>query len=93
MKKSKMRENFIKLLEKRGFNSIRQFAISCEMESSNIYSNITGKTNVGINRLFTYANALGVPVMDVIQVFYEDEIKENEKAIQLRDIYLNQLNE
>ncbi len=87
-----MKERFIALMKKRGFTSVRQFAIACGMESSNIYTNLVGKTTVGIGRLFTYANVLGVPVQDVLAIFYPEDMKANVKSIANRDKYLNQLN-
>lgn len=88
-----MKERFIALMKKRGFTSVRQFAIACGMESSNIYTNLAGKTTVGVGRLFAYANVLGVPVQDLIAIFYPDDVKRNMKAISDRDSYLNQLND
>lgn len=75
-----MKEKFLDLMQKNGVENIHQLAKLCGIESCNIYTNINGKTQLGVKRAFMYANAIGVPVEDVIAIFYPDDMKANRKA-------------
>lgn len=71
---------FLALMKKQGFRSINQFSIACGMSSGNVHLNLSGVYALSIDRAFRYANALGVPVADVIAAFYQEETKENMRA-------------
>lgn len=88
-----IKNEFVALMKKRGFKSVREFSIACGMESSNIYSNLVGRTSIGIGRLFIYANTMGVPVSELMEIVYPEGMKENRKAIKARDEYINQLSD
>lgn len=75
------KQRFMALLKKQGFRSINQFSEACGMSSGNVHLNLSGVYGVSVERAFRYANAMGVPVIEVIEAFYHDEIKENERAV------------
>lgn len=81
MKRKTTKEKFMELLEKRGFKNIHRFSKACGMESSNLYTNLREDFKISIDRAFIYANALGVPIQDVLEVFRGDDMDKNRKAI------------
>lgn len=64
-----------------GFKSIAAFARECGIEPCNVAGSIRGKTHTGIERLFTYANVLGLPIGDVVEMFYPIETEDNKQAV------------
>ena len=71
------RNEFIKLLHNNGFSSINRFAKACGMDAPNVYSNLSDRCSLGINRAFLYANTLGVPVDRILEIFLPDQMEAN----------------
>lgn len=84
-KKLTIKEKFEALVLQQGFRSMNQFAHACGLESSNLYTNLKEKYRPEIKRMFVFANTLGVPIGNVIEVWYSDELKENHKAVQAKE--------
>jgi hypothetical protein len=76
----KIKEQFYGLIKEKGFTGLRAFARATNIQVGNIYSNIDGRYELGIKRAFIYANALNVPITDILAIFYEDEMAENYKS-------------
>lgn len=76
-----MKEEFYNLMKSQGFVSLRQFARETGIPVGNVYSNLSGRWKLSIERAFIYATTLGVPIDDVLEIFYEKEMLENNKAV------------
>ena len=74
-----IKEQFYTLIKESGFESLRAFARATGILVGNIYSNIQGRWRPSIERMFIYADTLGVPVSTIIAIFYRDEMKRNEE--------------
>ena len=75
------KKRFMALLKRQGFRSINQFAVACGMPSGNVHLNLSGVYAVTVERAFRYANILGVPVDEVLDAFYHNDMKSNEVAV------------
>lgn len=82
------KDKFVKLLQSRGYKNIHRFAIACGVEGANVYSNLNGTFDLSMQRAFVYANKLGVPLMDVVNLFYPQWEEENRSAIEERDMLI-----
>lgn len=69
-----IKEKFYALLKGCGFKSLREFARSCGIPAGNIHSNVTGKWRPSIERMFVYADTLGVDIDTVLEIFYPLEM-------------------
>lgn len=70
-----------KLIKEHGYESMRSFARDCGMDTSNLYTNLKSKWGLSMKRAFVIANTLGVPVEQILEMFYKDEFKENRKIV------------
>lgn len=75
------KKKFLELLRSRGYKSLYKFAQACGMSSNNMYTQFNDECDISLERAFRYANALGVPVSDVLEIFRPEEMKANKKAI------------
>ena len=75
------REEFYTLMKERGFESFRKFARETGISAANIHSNLTGHYTLSIQRAFIMANVLGVPIDDILSMFYPDEMRENQDVV------------
>lgn len=75
------REEFYALMKDCGFESFRQFAKETGVAVANIHSNLTGRYNLSIERAFIIADTLKVPITDILDMFYPDEMAENYNAV------------
>lgn len=74
------KELFYKLLNDNGYSTPYEFCKKNNLDMSNMNKRITGvRQKIEINFMFKIANILKVPVIEVIKVFYPNEIKENEE--------------
>lgn len=69
-----MKEKFYALIKACGFKSLREFARATGIEVGNVHSNAVGKFRPSIERMFVYANTLGVPIDTVLDIFYAEEM-------------------
>lgn len=74
------REELQKLMNAYGYKSIRKLCREVGITAPNLYSNLTGKYKISIERMFKIANTLGCDVADVIKVFYSDLYSENQQV-------------
>ena len=65
------------LLLKHGYPSILAFCKEAGIDRANLGSNIKGRFKLSVDRAFKIANALGVPITEVLELFYPDEMEEN----------------
>lgn len=77
----KRKEIFEQMVKDAGFDNIRKFCKELGVDQSNIYSNLDGSFNISIKRMFKVANLLGVPIVQVIGLFYPDELAENQSLL------------
>ena len=73
---TEVKENFKKLLQRYGIKNVHTFAVKGGWESSNIYSNLNGRFQIGIGRLIEYAKIIGCSFEEVLDVFYHEELEE-----------------
>ena len=64
-------------LLKHGYPSILSFCKDADIDRANLGSNIKGRFKLSVDRAFKIANALGVPITEVLELFYPDEMEEN----------------
>ena len=76
------KKRFLRLLERQGFRSINQFSVAVGMSSGNVHLNLSGVHGLSIERAFRYANVLGVPVNEVIDAFFHEEMIENGRTVE-----------
>lgn len=74
------REELQRLMEVYGYKSIRKLCKEVGITAPNLYSNLTGRYKISMERMFKIANVLGCDVMEIIQIFYSDLYSENQKA-------------
>ena len=72
-----IKEKFYKMIAEAGFTGLRDFSRHCGISAGNICTNLSGKYKVSIERAFIYANTLKVPIMDIIILFYPEEVYKN----------------
>jgi len=71
------KEKFYDMIAEAGFKGLRDFSRACGIQAGNVYSNISGRYKLSIERAFIYANTLRVPIMDILLTFYPREVYEN----------------
>ena len=69
-----IKEQFYTLIKACGFKSLREFARACEIPVGNIHSNVSGRWRPSIDRMFIYANVLGVSIDTILSIFYKEEM-------------------
>lgn len=77
----KNKERLLQLIIAAGFENYRQFCLEAGLDQSNLYSNLDGTWKMSLKRMFKIANLLGVPILEIIGIFYPDELEENMKLI------------
>lgn len=65
------------LVANAGYKSFREFAKDTGVTAANLYSNLHGTWHMSMKRMFKVANTLNVPILQVIEIFYPDELAEN----------------
>lgn len=74
---------FYKLLNDNGYSTPYEFCKKNNLDASNMNKRILGvRQKIEINFMFKIANILKVPVIEVIKVFYPEEVQENEALSQ-----------
>lgn len=68
-----------KLVKDSGYENIRQFCKDLGIDQSNLYSNLDGTWGMSMKRMFKVANLLGAPILQIIGIFYPNELAENQK--------------
>ena len=75
------KEAFNKLLKAKGYQSLNDFCTKNGIDQSNMSKRVNGvRQKIEIGFMFKIANILHVPVEQIIEIFYNDEWKENRKA-------------
>ena len=74
------REELQSLMEVYGYKSIRKLCREVGITAPNLYSNLTGKYKISMERMFKIANVLGCDVVEIIQIFYSDLYSENQQT-------------
>lgn len=74
-----MKEQFYTLIKSKGFKSFREFCRAAEIGPGNAYTNIDGTFKLSMDRAFTFARVLEVPIDTILAIFYPDEMKALEK--------------
>lgn len=71
------KEKLDALIQGAGYSSFRQFCKDVGVDQSNLYCNFDGTYSISIKRAFKIANALRVPISQILEIFYPEECKEN----------------
>lgn len=74
----KNKEIFEQLVKDAGYKNIRQFCKDVGVDPSNLYTNLDGSWKMSMKRMFKVANTLNVPILQIIAIFYPDELAENQ---------------
>ena len=75
----RQKEALQKLILDAGYCNMRQFCKDLGVDQSNLYSNIDGTWGMSMKRMFKVANLLGVPILQIVEIFYPNELAENQK--------------
>ena len=70
-----IKEQFYALIKACGFKSLREFARATGIQVGNVHSNAVGKFRPSIDRMFIYANTLGVDIDTILNIFYAEEMR------------------
>ena len=77
----KNKEKLWSMIEAAGYENIRQFCKDVGIDQSNLYSNLDGTWKMSMARMFKVANLLKVPVLDIVEIFYPEELAENKNIL------------
>lgn len=77
----KNKEKLFELIKAAGYENYRQFSKDVGIDCSNLYSNLDGTWGMSIKRMFRIANLLGVPISQILEIFYSEEFAENQKLL------------
>lgn len=80
-KGQKNKAKLAELMKAAGYESFRQFSKDAGIDCSNLYTNLDGKWGMSVKRMFKVANLLGVSITQVIEIFYPDEMAENQRLL------------
>ena len=72
-----MKEKRIDFILSRGFKNISQFSIAVNDYPSNVTKLLSGKQRPEIEKLFKWADVLQVDIIQLLMLFYPDEMKRN----------------
>ena len=75
------KEKLWKLIENAGYANYRQFCMDAGLDCSNLYTNLDGTFKMSLKRMFKIANLLGVSILEIIDIFYPEELKENQSYL------------
>ena len=75
------KDRLLKLAKECGYENLHQVSKATGIESGNLYSNLTGKFDISVKRMFIIANTFHRPILDVMNVFYPEQMKQNEKIV------------
>lgn len=70
-----------KMVKDAGFENLSQFSKDAGVDLPNLYSNLGGTWKMSLKRMFKIANTLGVPIGQIIELFYPEEYAENMKLL------------
>lgn len=79
------KEAFNKLITTKGYKSLYDFCLTNNIDKSNMskrLANSDTRQKIEIGFMFKIANILHVPVEKIIEIFYEDDWKENRSLIE-----------
>ena len=77
----KNKDKLVELISSAGYTSVRQFCDDVGVDQSNLYTNLDGKWKMSLKRMFKIANHLGVPILEIIDIFYPEELAENQNLL------------
>ena len=83
---SDKKEKFITYIKEHGYKSVRSLAIDAGIDTANLFTNLNSKWGLSIQRAFRIANTIGVPVEEILEIFYEEELAENRKAVESKEV-------
>lgn len=73
-----------KLVKSRGYASLNAFSSDCGINTSNLYTNLRSKWGLSMKRAFLLSNKLGVPVEQILEIFYKEQFDENRQIVKER---------
>lgn len=75
------KERFRKYIEEHGYVSMRSLAVASGIDPANLQTNLDGKWGLSVKRAFHIANTMGVPVDEILHIFYEEQYEENHDKV------------
>lgn len=79
--KTESQRVFLRMVHDAGYDTMKEFAEYVGIDQSNIRKNIRGEERVQLARIFKYANALAVDVIELLWLFYGEEMEENKDTV------------
>lgn len=77
------KDKFRKLINEKGYTTLKSFCIDAGIDDSNMNKRLTGvRQKIEIGFMFKLANHLHVPVEEIIKIFYPSEWEENRSLIE-----------
>lgn len=74
-----IRKEFGQLVREKNYHSTNDFAEANGIDCANLNTNLKGKFKLSIDRAFTIANGLAMPIEDVLEMFYPEEMEKNRR--------------
>jgi len=75
------RNKLNKLVESYGHKSMRDVCVKAGISQANIYSNLIGRYDISIKRMFKLANVIGCDITEVIEIFHPELYAENQRIV------------
>ena len=73
------KNKLLALVKAAGYNNLRSLSVKCGIAEANLYSNLQGRYNMSMKRMFAIAKVVRRPIDEVIEIFYSDEMSENRR--------------
>ena len=81
-----IKQEFSELVEKQGFRSLNNFATKAGIVTSNLYTNLRGDFRISLESAFQIANTLGVPIIDVLEIFCKEDMTKNRETVRSHNV-------
>lgn len=77
------KEKFVALLKKRGYKSVNSFCLDNNLIQTNLNKRLKNETiRVDIDNLFLFAALLHVPIEEMLDIFYPDDMELNRQLVE-----------
>ena len=75
-----------KNIKRQGFRSLNNFATKAGIVTSNLYTNLRGDFRISLESAFQIANTLGVPIIDVLEIFCKEDMTKNRETVRSHNV-------
>ena len=81
-----IKQEFYELVKRQGFRSLNNFATTAGIVTSNLYTNLRGDFRISLESAFQIANTLGVPIIDVLEIFCKEDMTKNRETVRSHNV-------